>query len=101
MLIVALFWSVACSAAGMRAGENVPLSEVPSAIVSGQATDVLEAGYLDVTMPPYGADPSGSSDSSGAIQQAINDGYAYNFAVYVPQGTYLLEQPIEMVQLFN
>jgi Pectate lyase superfamily protein len=101
LLSGALLWTSACSAAGMRAFENVPLANVPAAISAGQDMDVLEAGYLDVTRPPYNADPSGATDASAAIQAAIYDGYQYNFAVYVPKGTYLLAQPIEMVQLYD
>ena len=81
LLSAALLWTSACSAAGMRAFENVPLANVPAAITSGQDLEVLEAGYLDVTMPPYNADRSGGSDASAAIQAASYDGYQDNLAV--------------------
>ncbi|HSA83187.1 MAG TPA: glycosyl hydrolase family 28-related protein [Geminicoccaceae bacterium] len=102
-LLIAAMLVLGCGdaqAAGMRGFQNVPLSKVPPQIVAGQG-GLLEVGYLDVTRAPYHADSSGQIDASAALQAAIDDGYAYNFAVYVPKGTYLLERPIKMVQRQN
>ncbi len=44
---------------------------------------------LDVTEPPYGADPTGEADSTAAIQAAIDDaGAEGGGVVYLPAGTY-------------
>jgi MYXO-CTERM domain-containing protein len=50
------------------------------------------AGYLDATL--YGADPTGSKDSTSAIQQAIDDAMAYDMATYLPPGTYLVSDTL-------
>ncbi|HKK19765.1 MAG TPA: glycosyl hydrolase family 28-related protein, partial [Opitutales bacterium] len=47
---------------------------------------------FDVTASPYNADPSGNSDSTAAIQAAIDDAAAAGGGVvYLPTGTYLIE----------
>jgi hypothetical protein len=43
--------------------------------------------YIDVTLAPYGADPTGVADSSTAIQAAVDAGPG---TVYFPPGTYKL-----------
>jgi hypothetical protein len=50
--------------------------------------------FLDVTASPYNADPSGSSDSTSAIQKALDDaGQAGGGVVYLPQGVYRVQKP--------
>jgi pectate lyase-like protein len=48
---------------------------------------------IDVTIPPYNADRTGSTDASQAIQAAINAA-APNDVVYLPGGTYRLHSGI-------
>lgn len=50
------------------------------------------SGALDVT--DYGADPTGQTDSTAAIQQAVDDGEAQGKPVYIPQGTFLVTDHI-------
>lgn len=65
--------------AGYRAGE-APLPDEPAGAV------------LDVTV--YGADPTGSADSTAAIQQAIDDASAAGGGVvHLPAGTYRVAPP--------
>jgi hypothetical protein len=47
------------------------------------------SGFLDVTAPPYLADSSGRTDSTTALQRAVDDARAQFLAVYVPHGTYV------------
>jgi hypothetical protein len=64
------------SHAGYRRGER-PIPENPPGLV------------LDVTQPPYAADPTGAVDATAAIQQALDDaGAAGGGVVYLPPGTY-------------
>lgn len=84
-------------AAGLRCYDNPPLSSVPSTISNGQG-DLLSAGYIDITLPPYNADNTGTTDAAGALQDAIDDAYVYSFTVWVPKGTYLIGSPIVAVQ---
>ncbi|HUB39464.1 MAG TPA: glycosyl hydrolase family 28-related protein [Streptosporangiaceae bacterium] len=43
-----------------------------------------------ISVLSYGADPTGQSDSTTAIQNAINAGSAQGKAVYIPAGNYLV-----------
>lgn len=46
---------------------------------------------IDVTQPPYAADPTGLQDATAIIQMAINDAVAQGGGtVYLPAGTYKL-----------
>jgi len=68
------------SYAGYRYGQPVP-TEVPGPV-------------LDVTEPPYRADPNGERDATGAIQAAIDDaGAAGGGTVHLPAGTYRVAPP--------
>ncbi len=71
------------SYAGYHMGEK-PLPENPSGPV------------VDVTKPPYNADPSGERDSTPAIQAALDDmGEGGGGTVYLPEGTYRVGPPEE------
>jgi hypothetical protein len=48
------------------------------------------SGYISVTSSPYNADPTGKTDSTTAIQNAINAGESQGKGVWIPQGTYLV-----------
>src|SRR5690606_21965304 len=68
------------SYAGYRYGQEPP-ANVPGPVV-------------DVTDPPYGADPSGEEDATAAIQRALDDvGAAGGGTVHLPAGTYRVEPP--------
>lgn len=86
--------------AGLRKFTNEPLSAVPSAIRSGQTDAQLNIGFIDVTKPPYNCDKTGLVNCTTGFQQALDDGYAYNFSVWVPKGTYLLTRLL-FYQLLN
>jgi len=49
---------------------------------------LLPLGLLDVTKPPYHADPTGQQDATAALQQAVNDARDHWLACYLPSGTY-------------
>lgn len=51
------------------------------------------ASFIDVTLPPYNCDPSGSRDSTLGIQQAISDLGAIGGVVYLP-GTFLISSTL-------
>ena len=91
---------LACSApayaAGMRCFDNLPVSPE---VQAGQGSKLIEAGYLDVTKPPYNADQAGTADAAPAIQRAIADGYNMSLVVYVPKGTYLIGSPLVQRQI--
>src|SRR5688572_24690903 len=68
------------SYAGYRGGESPPTTPA--------------GAILDVTLAPYGADPTGATDATAAIQGAIDAaGAAGGGVVYLPPGTYQLNAP--------
>jgi len=52
------------------------------------------AGSISVTAAPYNADPTGATNATQAIQNAVNDGKAQGKSVWIPQGTYLVTSHI-------
>jgi hypothetical protein len=106
------FWMIACmtvcallasfalhgevDAAGMRCFDNLPVS---AAVRTGQGSTLIDAGYIDVTKPPYSADKTGVVDAAPKIQQAITDGYNMSLVVYVPKGTYRIGSPLVARQI--
>jgi hypothetical protein len=52
------------------------------------------AGYISVTDGPYNADPTGKTDATTAIQNAVNAGASQGKGVWIPQGTYLVTSHI-------
>jgi polygalacturonase len=54
-------------------------------------------GFLDVTL--YGADPTGITDSTAAIQSAIDDAYENEMVVFFPTGTYLVSDTLKMMRI--
>lgn len=96
--VLAFGGSHAPHAAGMRCFDNLPVSEE---VRAGQGAALIEAGFLDVTRPPYRADPTGATDAAPALQRAITDGYEQNLVVHVPKGTYLVGTPLVARQVEN
>ena len=88
----------AFAGSGMRVHSNVPLADMPSALVDAQADHLLNEGFLDVTRAPYNAANDGSVDVTAVLQQAIDDAYFSNLAVYFPKGTYLVSGQLHMQQ---
>jgi len=54
-------------------------------------------GFLDVTQAPYRADPTGRTDSTAAIQRAINDARDARLVCFLPPGRYLVSDTIQGV----
>lgn len=50
---------------------------------------------IDVTKAPYNADPTGKTDDTAALQSAMNAA-TNNQVVYLPPGTYLLNQTLNI-----
>ncbi|MBE6631120.1 MAG: hypothetical protein E7623_00305 [Ruminococcaceae bacterium] len=58
--------------------------------------DVVVTDYI-VTEEPYNADPTGKTDSTAAIQRALNDAYkAGGGTVWMPAGQYLIKKSIDI-----
>lgn len=59
---------------------------------------LLKLGLLDVTGEPYAADPTGSTDSTKAIQRAVNEARDKRLVCFFPEGTYLISDTIACEQ---
>ncbi|MBN2506460.1 MAG: hypothetical protein JXQ71_07185 [Verrucomicrobia bacterium] len=55
-------------------------------------------GYVDVTQTPFGADPTGATDATAAIQAAVTFARDHQMACLFPPGTYLLSDTLTCVQ---
>lgn len=55
-------------------------------------------GYVDVTQPPFGADPTGARDALAAVQSAVNYARDHQMACFFPVGTYLLSDTLDCAQ---
>ena len=63
----------------------------------GESQPLGKLGVLDVTLPPFNADPSGNKDSTHAIQFAVDFGRWHYYIVYVPKGVYKVTKTIKGV----
>ncbi len=79
------------------------LTQTRAALPPGVPPDnpLAQIGCLDVTLPVYGADPSGTADSTVAIQNAVNDAYDYRMVCFFPSGTYNVSDTLRCMQLYN
>jgi hypothetical protein len=67
-----------------------------SLAVPGNISEAGPRPYVDVTAPPYNADPTGATDSTASIRAAINAACLTGGSVYFPPsnvGYYKLTQP--------
>ena len=91
---VALSLSASTAIAG---GLAVP----PSVAAHGKENDpFVLAGYLDA-QALYGADPSGMTDSTAAIQSAMDDAIKYAMIAYLPKGKYKVHDTLLGRQAYN
>ena len=60
----------------------------------GVEQPISSDGFVDVTMPPFFADPSGSRDSTAALQRAIDFARWHYLAVWIPVGNYRISDTI-------
>lgn len=54
------------------------------------------AGYLDVTVAPFHADPTGRLDATDALQQAFDEGVRQTRPVFLPAGVYKVSRQIRV-----
>jgi len=54
------------------------------------------SGYISVTSSPYNANPTGATDATQAIQNAVNAAEAAGEGVWIPTGTYTVTSHITL-----
>jgi hypothetical protein len=69
--------------------------DVPSELANRRLT---EMGLVDVTAAPFGADRSGRSDATKAIQAAVDFARDQQMVLFFPAGTYRISDTIECRQ---
>jgi hypothetical protein len=72
---------------GINADDIAALNAMPE-----QA--LLRTGFVDVTKPPFSADPMGKTDATKAISDAVFFGRHHKLAVWFPRGTYTVSDTI-------
>lgn len=55
-------------------------------------------GFLDVTAAPFSADPTGKTDCTAALQQAIEYAREHQMAAFFPPGTYTVSNTLSCIQ---
>jgi len=89
-------WIAALTAAGTTLAATGP--ERPEVTAPPGSARLAEWGFLDVTAAPFLADPTGQSDSTRALQQAIVSAREHQLVAFFPPGTYLVSDTLECVQ---
>ena len=62
------------------------------------AQPLAALGYVDVTAKPFEADPTGTTDSTRAVQAAVVFARDHQMACFFPPGTYLLSDTLACTQ---
>ncbi len=100
LIALALFYLVYNSYALFR--EEIPIRSVSevterAAEIRGSysAPELIDLGYLDVTLPPYSADNTGKEDVTRILQQAMFDARDSQVVCYLPAGDYLVSDTLE------
>jgi hypothetical protein len=94
-LVMLLSLVLAFSFPGQVQAYDPPYFPLPPTVPHTNALG--QKGVIDVTL--YGAynDNTHAIATTAAIQDAVNDGYAYNMPVYFPPGDYLVDDTIQMI----
>ncbi len=66
--------------------------------LNSEGTEQIGFGMIDITKPPFNADPTGVVDASNAIQEAINRYLGTTETIFFPEGTYKISKTIEWQQ---
>jgi len=78
-------------------GDTAPWYAINTAdFETAGAATASPSGYINATAAPYNADPTGATDSTSAIQSAINAASAAGTGVYLPQGTYQVSSQLSV-----
>jgi len=84
-----------------------PLPAIAGPVVNGISLEnpgwgpeqrLVHLGLLDVTQPPFSADPTGHRDATEAIQTAVDAGRMHYLTVYFPSGSYKVTKTISVLQ---
>ncbi|MBK3516100.1 glycosyl hydrolase family 28-related protein [Carboxylicivirga marina] len=100
ILILGLGIQLAHAQPPVHGPTTVPYSAFNTRLQEYVNTNPNEAqkGIIDVTLSPYSAAGDGNTDDTQALQNAIDDAYDNNFAVYLPAGKiFLVSQQLKLI----
>ena len=81
----------------MDSGDNSPWYAINAADFETVASAITQpSGYINATASPYNADPTGATDSTTALQNAINAASSAGEGLYIPAGTYQVNSPLNV-----
>eukprot|EP00730_Choanoeca_flexa_P019543 TRINITY_DN9551_c0_g1_i1.p1 TRINITY_DN9551_c0_g1~~TRINITY_DN9551_c0_g1_i1.p1 ORF type:complete len:795 (+),score=134.21 TRINITY_DN9551_c0_g1_i1:141-2387(+) len=60
----------------------------------------MDRGYIDPSLSPFNADPSGTRDATQALQRAVDLAKEFGFIVYLPSGNYRITDTLKLSQPF-
>jgi hypothetical protein len=80
----------------MAAEPVLPMVESPPPGLGNRK--LAEIGAVDVTAPPFRADPNGKIDSTRVLQEAIEFARDHRMIVFFPAGTYLVSDTLQAVR---
>ena len=75
--------------------KSVPTTHAPYTVPA----DMLEYGFLDVTLPPFDVDNTGAVDVTLKLQKAIVYARQNYLVVYFPHGTYLVSDTLVALEV--
>ena len=81
---------LAGTATGLIAGAGTMAAVGLARPQSAEAATGTTPDWINITAAPYNADPSGATDSTAAIQAALNQVAATGGAIYIPTGNYTI-----------
>ena len=80
-------------------GAASPATPCRAAATAAAAPPTLPRGVVSVTS--FGADPSGASDSTAALQRALTAARTQNVTLFVPLGCYVVTDTLNATQPRN
>ncbi|MBE0537472.1 MAG: hypothetical protein IH624_17550, partial [Phycisphaerae bacterium] len=108
MRVFLVLWAMAAACGQVDEGAYVhdtvrePVADLIRLDVPGELGNraLAELGFVDVTAAPFGADPRGGTDSTVAIQAAVDFARDHQMVCFFPPGTYKVSDTIRCVQGF-
>lgn len=77
-----------------------PLMDMISLEVPGEIgnQELAKLGFVDVTAPPFAADPMGRKDSTAGLQKAVDFARDHQMVCFLPAGTYRISDTLSCIQ---
>lgn len=105
-LVLTVVYSIALVSHGLDRYAQDKLPAIKGPVVNGinltlpswPNQPLARLGLLDVTQEPFSADPSGSKDSTAAIQAAVLEGRRRYLTVFLPAGEYKITSTVLVSQ---